>query len=168
MCEGSFYYAKHREATSRESLQVRVIPGSVMRGLYETEIGGFLVCIRKPTEVTIAHLKLEQGMAPAQAYLFDGKRNVRASFYHASIGDYLMFGERPNQIPVPLYAIKIGTKIEIGQPAKPKDPTAKGMAAVQAALTEQEKTKSAPVENIVKRVVASAKRRFTGKTKTKV
>jgi hypothetical protein len=168
MCEASIY-VKHRVATARESLVVQVLPAPWrgMKGLYPQTLTGdpdkdCLVCIKKSTrtltKAVIVQLDFDdRTTAPPEAYAFEGAHNVPVTLRHSYYrGDWVGL---PDGTEIPMACLAIGTKVEVGmKPVK----TEEGVAAIKAALVEQDKTMPVPAdtaEGVVRKVIRRAVRR---------
>jgi hypothetical protein len=129
MCEGSIY-VKHRQATDKERLVVRNIPGYSFNGYYPYESAGDsrLVCVRHTTEAIMKEVRFEPGLPPALDK-WAGQRNVKVYLRHRSYQDMVSF---PDGMVVNLTALLPGVRLDIGYPVEYEP----GMKVVEGALRE--------------------------------
>jgi hypothetical protein len=157
MCENSVY-AENRVATERERLTLKHIPHSGHVGLYPTYSRTKkpkLVCIRKPTEVTLSHIDLRvefhNGGDPIAMKLATLKGQTLSAWFMPGNYTGKLPGVRTSNIEnwdvfkyldsfvvnnarYPLYWFALGLRAEIGQPAKLTGK--KGMTAIKRTLRE--------------------------------
>lgn len=150
MCEGSIHVA-HRLAGESESLELRAIPNYGIMGFYPVDPKASdqrLVCMRGRKEVVIEKITIQPHLKPQighELQALDGQTWVQATFVHANYADTLHIGN----VKLPVAYCSAG--LRLGFPPITGD---KGIAAVKAALTEQDKTQPTTTEGPVRRALS--------------